>query len=162
MRRSLLPLAVALAVLPGCTAGTEPEAGAPVPAPGTPAPPDPLPDDEVAPATDPPRPTAVDEAAGVDVVVSLAAWDPATAGVVVGGYVSPVVEEGGTCTVELEQAGRVVQAQAPAVADATTTVCGGLEISGAELGPGAWTLVLGYESASASGESAPVDVEVPA
>lgn len=168
-----VPAAVVLAVLSGCTigAGTGAPEGAAAPERGTPAPtapvpddvpdvvpddvPDDLPDDDAVPATDPPRP------ATVDVVVSLAEWDPVTADVVVGGYVSPVVEEGGTCTVELEQTGRSVRTEAPAMPDATTTVCG-LEVDGAELGSGTWTLVLRYESPSVSGASAPVDVEVSA
>ena len=161
MTRGLaISVAGVLTVLSACSArvGDAPEDAAAAEQ-GTPAPPDLLPDDESVPATDPPRPTPDD---GVDVVVSLAEWDPASAGVLVGGYVSPVVEEGGTCTVELEQDGRVVRTEAPGMPDATTTVCGGLEVDGAELGPGTWTLVLRYESPSVAGESAPVDVEVSA
>lgn len=164
MTRSLLPLPLAavLAVLSACTAGTEPVENAAAPERSTSAPPDLLPDDGTVPAPDPPRPTEVDAAEGADVVVTLAQWDGATGSVLVGGYVSPVIEEGGTCTVELEQAGRVVRSAAPGMPDATTTVCGGLDVDGAELGPGTWTLVLRYESPSVAGESAPVDVEVAA
>jgi hypothetical protein len=164
VRTLAVPVAVVLACLSACTAeaGTDAPEDVAVPEPGTPAPPDLLPDDDTVPATDPPRPAPADGVDVVDVVVSLAEWDPATADVLVGGYVSPVVEDGGTCTVELEQDGRVVRNEAPGTPDATTTVCGGLDVDGAELGPGTWTLVLRYESPSVSGESAPVEVEVAA
>jgi hypothetical protein len=142
-------LAIGLAACTGADA--EPPAAAPSPAGNTAPPPDDRPV-----ATDPPRPTAA------EVVLSLAEWDGPTASIVVGGYVSPVVEEGGTCTAELERAGRVVRLEEPAIADATTTVCGGLTTDGADLGAGTWSVVLRYESPTVAGASDPVRVEVPA
>ncbi|MGY1662199.1 hypothetical protein ACI78Q_13360 [Geodermatophilus sp. SYSU D00705] len=107
-------------------------------------------------ATDPPRPTAT------DVVLSYAGWDETTVSVQAGGYVSPVVEDGGTCTLDLTQDDRTVSVSAPAFADATTTVCGDLAVDGERLGEGTWTLVLRYTSPSAEGASEALSVEVPA
>lgn len=151
-RAGLAAVVLVLAVGSACTgADADPSAAAPSPAGGTAPPP---PDDRPV-ATDPPRPTAA------EVVLSLAEWDAPTASVLVGGYVSPVVEEGGTCTAELERSGRVVRLEAPAIADATTTVCGGLTTDGTDLGAGTWRVVLRYESPTVTVESAPASVEVP-
>ena len=106
-------------------------------------------------ATDPPRPGAI------DVVLSNAYWDPAEAAVFAAGYVSPVVEDGGTCTLRVSRDGNVVRATSEGIADASTTACGGLVLPGDELSPGTWSVVLSYESGSASGESEPLEVEVP-
>ena len=107
-------------------------------------------------ATDAPRP------ATTDVVLARAGVDAATGAVRVAGYVSPVVESGGTCTLELRRGGRTVSASGPAEPDATTTVCGGLAVPVTDLEPGEWQAVLVYRSASSSGESEPLDVRVPA
>lgn len=145
-------LVLALAVMTGCTAeeslpvAEEPADAAPVP--------NQVPDAVVA-VTDPPRPEIV------DVVLSFAGWDDATSAVEGAGYVSPVVESGGECALELERDGRTVVATAPAEADATTTICGGLSVPGGELAAGAWTAVLRYESSTTEGSSQPVTVEVP-
>ena len=113
-----------------------------------------VPDDVVA-ATDPARPVAT------DVVLSTASWDTETSTVQAGGYVSPAVEDGGTCTLELRQDEQTVAVDGPATADASTTVCAGLTIGGSDLGPGTWEAVLRYESRAHSGTSSPVSVEVP-
>ncbi|WP_029432606.1 hypothetical protein [Blastococcus sp. URHD0036] len=105
-------------------------------------------------ATDPPRP------ATTDVVLTQAEWDPAEAALLGSGYISPVVEDGGTCTLEVSRDGNVVRATTEGIADATTTVCDGLALPGDELRSGTWTVVLRYESETTSGESAPVEVEV--
>ncbi|SDO32717.1 hypothetical protein [Geodermatophilus sp. DSM 45219] len=130
-------------------AGTTPGAGVP----SQPADPSGAADAEEA-ATDAPRP------ATTDVVLSLAAWEAGS--VVAAGYVSPVVEDGGTCVLELTRGGETRTATAAGLADASTTACGDLQVSGEELAAGTWTAVLRYESDAASGESDPVDVEVPA
>jgi hypothetical protein len=106
-------------------------------------------------ATDGPRPD------DTDVVLSYAVWDEAAGAVVAGGYVSPVVEDGGTCSLEVSRDGNVVRATTEGIADATTTVCDGLALPGDELRPGTWSVVLRYESDTASGESEPLEVEVP-
>jgi hypothetical protein len=113
-----------------------------------------LPDDVEA-VTDPPRPSAT------DVVLSFVGWDEASGSVQAGGYVSPIVEDGGTCTLELTRDDRVVTGAGPGAADATTTICGGLSVPGAELSAGEWTVVLRYESSGTSGTSEARTVEVP-
>ncbi|RBY77803.1 hypothetical protein DQ238_14160 [Geodermatophilus sp. TF02-6] len=107
-------------------------------------------------ATDPPRPAAT------DVVLTLAGWDPASGAVLASGYVSPVVEDGGTCTLELRRDDEAVTATGEGLADATTTVCGDLRVPGSDLAAGEWSAVLRYESDTGVGESAALTVEVPA
>ena len=147
----LAGLALLGGLLTGCTGGSapappQPEAEATVP--------NQVPDDAVA-VTDGPRP------ATTDVVLSTAFWNADIGAVEAAGYVSPVVENGGTCSLELEQDGRTVVVTAAAEADATTTICGNLTASGDELAAGAWTAVLRYRSATTEGTSEPSTVEVP-
>lgn len=131
----------------GTVSSEEPSRSAPVPANA-------VPDDTPA-VTDAPRPS------GTDVVLSFAEWDEAMGAVSVGGYASPVVEDGGTCTAELAQDDRTVEVSAAGLADATTTICSGLSLLRDELSPGVWTVVLRYDSGTTSGISEPIDVEVP-
>ena len=113
-----------------------------------------VPDDAVAVSDAPGSPAT-------HVAVGFAGWDAATASVQVGGYVSPVVEQGGVCTVSLRKGDRTVETSAAAVPDASTTVCGGLSVRGPDLSAGTWTVVLRYDSPTASGSSEPTSVEVP-
>ena len=78
-----------------------------------------------------------------------------------GGYLSPVVETGGTCTLALTKDGRTVTATSPAQADASTTSCGNLAVPRAKLRPGSWTAVLRYASKTTTGSSDPSPVVVP-
>lgn len=135
-----------LGLLSACTSGHEPIT---TPAPAT------VVEDGPA-ATDASRP------ASTDVVLARAAVDEETGALRAAGYVSPVVESGGTCTLELRRDGRTVSVSRPGEADATTTVCGGLAVPADELEPGDWQAVLVYRSAGTSGRSEPLDVRVPA
>ena len=149
MIRPALVLAAAVALVAGCSssgADGGPTAEQPVP--------NQVPDD-VAAVTDPPRPS------DTDVVLSFVGWDEDTASVQVSGYVTPVVEDGGTCTVDLTRGDVTVEAGGPTLADATTTVCGGLTVPGDQLSPGTWEAVLRYESPRTAGASEPLTVEVP-
>jgi hypothetical protein len=114
-----------------------------------------LPDDEPA-ATDAPRP------ADTDVVLSFALWEEGAGVLDAAGYASPVVEEGGTCTLELTGDGGSLVVTASGRPDASTTVCAGLSVPGNELAAGTWTLRLHYSSPTAEGTSEPLTVEVPA
>jgi hypothetical protein len=105
--------------------------------------------------TDTPRPTTT------DVVLSYAGWDEKTSAVEAAGYLSPVVESGGVCTLQLTKDSRTVTAAAPAQADASTTSCGDLAVPRAKLTPGAWTAVLRYASKATTGSSDPTSVAVP-
>jgi hypothetical protein len=108
-------------------------------------------------ATDP---EPVTTGGDVDVVVTYTAWDADLDTLEVDGYVSGVVEEGGTCTLTATNAGRTVTAEGPGTADAATTSCGALVLSGEELTAGSWEVQLGYESATSSGASPTSVVEV--
>ncbi len=187
VRRALATVTLAaVCVLPACSSGDTDEAAAAAP-PSSPSPPagSPAPEETPAPVTgspsvpeetaEPPEEPAPEEDEAeeepvatdsprpgtADVVLSSAYWDPAEAALLAAGYVGSLVEEGGTCTLEVSREGSVVRATAEGLADATTTVCGGLALPGDELGPGTWSVVLRYESGGASGESAPLEVEVP-
>jgi hypothetical protein len=149
---AVLLSAVAVLGLASCTVGEEePTGGGTSPSPSGTS----LPDDREA-VTDGLRPTAT------DVVLSFAVWEDSSQTVEASGYVSPVVEDGGTCTLELTAGSVTRSVDVPAIADATTTVCPGLAVPGDELSPGVWTLRLRYSSATTEGTSEPLDVEVPA
>lgn len=92
--------------------------------------------------------------------VTFGGWQSATASVEVGGYAG-VVEEDGTCTLELSQGSTSVTTTSTAAPDATTTSCGTLTIAGTSLRPGTWTGVLRYESPRTAGESTSITIEVP-
>jgi hypothetical protein len=111
-------------------------------------------------ATDPPVPDTAAPAA-TDVVLSFAGWVDADSAIEAAGYVSPVVEDGGTCTLLLTSGDRQARATSSGAADASTTACGGLAVDGSELASGTWTAVLQYSSATAEGTSEPLEVEVP-
>jgi hypothetical protein len=106
-------------------------------------------------ATDTPGPQPT------DVVLSFVGWDRTTAAVQAGGYLSPIVESGGTCTLELTKGDRTVSARSSAEPDATTTACGNLSVPRAQLTAGSWSAVLRYSSPRTRGSSAPTTVEVP-
>lgn len=106
-------------------------------------------------ATDTPSPRTT------EVVLSFLGWDNTTAAVEAGGYLSPVVESGGTCTLELTKGSQTVTVVAPAQADATTTSCGDLAVPRARLTPGGWSAVLRYASKTTAGASDPAPVVVP-
>ena len=96
----------------------------------------------------------------VPVVVTYYGWNAGERRVQVGGYVTGVVEEGGTCTLTLTKDGATVTVEGAARPDAVTTACGQLTVSGARLSAGTWQAVLSYASDSATGAAAAVPVEV--
>ncbi len=98
--------------------------------------------------------------AAADVVLTWSGWDGASGQVQAGGYVTGVVETGGTCTLTLRSGGQLVTGTAPAEPDASTTVCA-VGVDGAGLGSGTWTAVLDYRSDAAAGSSDEREVEVP-
>ncbi|MGY2080221.1 hypothetical protein [Modestobacter sp. SYSU DS0657] len=83
-----------------------------------------------------------------------------TAGVQANGYVVGVVEVDGTCTLTLTRGAVSRTATAPGLADASTTVCGGLEVPRSELAPGEWEAVLDYSSPTSRGAAAAIAVVV--
>jgi hypothetical protein len=113
----------------------------------------------------PPDEVAVDEPApntggSVGVALNYVGWEPSSEAVEASGFVSGVVEDGGTCRVTLTRGGETAVAEAPGLADATTTVCPGVSLGG-NLSAGTWTAVLSYESGTSTGTSTPLEVEVP-
>jgi len=95
------------------------------------------------------------------VTVTIAGWAAERAAVEVSGL-ADVVENGGTCTLTLTQGTRRASVSGAAEPDASSTSCGTLSVAGAGLGAGRWTGVLTYSSSTASGQSDPFTIEVPA
>lgn len=140
--------------------GTTVATPTPEPAQQTPVAPDvPNPSSGQTVATD--EPVVVDTEA-VPVVLTYSAWSPTDREVLAGGYVSGVIEDGGVCTLTLTRDGSSVVVEGAAMADATTTVCGGLSVAGSRLTAGTWQAVLTYASSTHTGSSPAVAVEVPA
>lgn len=108
-------------------------------------------------ATDTPVPTPSE--GRVRVTLTYAGFQMASKTVQANGFAAGIIENGGTCTLTLTQAGSVVTATSTAAADATTTSCGLLETAPG-LAPGTWRAVLSYSSKSAHGSSEPLDVRV--
>jgi hypothetical protein len=97
----------------------------------------------------------------VDVAPTYSGWDPPSSGVVVGGIVTGVIEDGGTCTVTLTRDGLTAEGSSAGVPDARNSSCGEIRVPGAALSSGEWSAVLTYRSATSSGESASFPVVVP-
>jgi hypothetical protein len=97
----------------------------------------------------------------VSVALGYADWDAANSVVEAAGFVTDVVEDGGTCTLTLTKGTATVTATRTGAADATTTNCGRLTVPGASVLPGAWQVSLTYRSATSFGTSAALTVQVP-
>ncbi|CAB4904140.1 MAG: hypothetical protein F2825_02260 [Actinobacteria bacterium] len=79
----------------------------------------------------------------------------------VDGFVTGVVESGGTCLLTATRGGDTVTAEVVAEPDASTTQCGAVTIAADELSPGTWNAVLSYRSATSVGAADAVEVDVP-
>lgn len=79
-------------------------------------------------------------------------WSDSAANPTVNGYVSGVVEDGGTCTLTLRNGNKVVTQSRQAVANATNTSCGQTAIPHS-ISPGAWQATLSYSSPTSQGTS---------
>jgi hypothetical protein len=116
-------------------------------------------------AADPPSTVTAPPPAGstpstVDVVQTWVAFDAAS-GVSAAGYVAQTVEQGGSCTLTLTRDGSEVTASAPGTPNVSSVACGGLTVPADRLTPGTWTSVLSYSSATSTGTSGAMEVEVP-
>jgi hypothetical protein len=125
----------------------------------------PTPTASVGPDPDDGQPVVTDEpvvvtTAEVPVSVTFYGWNPDTQAVEVGGYVTGVVEDGGTCTLTLTKGGKTVTGSTKALPDASTTACGAVTVPGDEVSAGTWRAVLSYSSAGHTGTAEAVDVEV--
>lgn len=97
---------------------------------------------------------AVDSATGkrtVNVVLTSTGADNGQ--VDASGFVSNLVEEGGTCTYTFTQTQRTVKKSSGTSVNPTSTTCQTVRFSENELGTGEWKVVIQYNSSSASGTS---------
>lgn len=76
------------------------------------------------------------------------------------GFISAVIEEGGTCTLTLRRQNSVIEANSKSLPDAQSTVCGLMEISSNQLSTGNWTATISYNSSKYQGISEERVVEV--
>lgn len=168
---------LALALLSGCTGGTQPASSASSDSSSQPSetatsPTTAMTPTPTAPATShsttpPPQPSAAqshpadDALHQVTPVISFAGAGtvPGTFGV--SGYVDGVVEEGGMCTATLTKGTTSMQQTRSASADASSTACGEVTFKAGAVGSGTWAATLAYSSSTSRGESAPVEVVVP-
>ena len=109
------------------------------------------------------EPTGAPGAAQPDITVTITfgTWNTASAAVEVGAHVEGVVENGGSCALRLSKGGQVVGAKSTGVADASTTACDALAVSGAVLTSGTWAATVAYTSSTSHAISASIDIEVP-
>lgn len=94
------------------------------------------------------------------VTITFFGWDQAKQVAQAGGYVTGVIESGGTCTLTLSKGGQTATGTTTAHADATTTTCGAVTIPGSQLTAGTWQAVLSYRSDRHTGKADPVAIEV--
>lgn len=128
------------------------------------APDDPDPEPEPEPDGDDPgapeRPGSTGRAT-VEVVPEIS-WAGVDGDAVVVNAYAPVVETGGTCTLELSD-GRAhgTSADAPSSPDASVTWCAPLRVAVTGLGAGPWSVRVVYRSAASEGSSPWTTVEAP-
>lgn len=77
------------------------------------------------------------------------------------GFVSGVVEEGGTCTLTLIKGSTKVTATSTAIDDVNKTTCGPISVDPSKLSSGEWDATLSYTSPTISGTSATTKLKVP-
>lgn len=96
-------------------------------------------------------------------MVSLAAIDVDGVNATVAGFVTELVEDGGTCEFVLSRdaGGAPVTVGGPSHANVGTTSCGTYPVPLTQLERGSWTVVLHYESDNLELESEPLALEVP-
>jgi hypothetical protein len=69
------------------------------------------------------------------------------------GFITTMIEEGGTCTFTLKKDGVTKQTTSTSLPDAQSTVCGLMQISRDEVSSGNWTATLSYNSDKYEGVS---------
>lgn len=115
------------------------------------------------PTSDPsPLATAAGDASPAAAVITLATQDPDTGGLLVGGYVDGVVEDGGDCSFDVTASnGRAIDVHTEGVENSGSTSCGSTVIPAASVPSGTYTVVLRYSSHGGTAASAPVTVTMP-
>jgi hypothetical protein len=100
-------------------------------------------------------------AAVASIVLTYAGWNPTAQDAEVAAYVQALQPTGGTCTLTMTHSGTTRTQSKAATPDVSTTQCGTIAIPGSQLSSGQWTATVSYSSASATGTSTPVTIEVP-
>lgn len=157
-------LTVSLVGLVSCATLRNPGAAV-SPSPTASASPSADPQESKAPETPAPTPTpahteAVPPVSGGDVTVVVVTLDAVSGRVEASGMIPTLSEDGGRCTLTLKRGELVRTAEVEATAAREATYCGLVTIPVTDLGPGQWTAVLSYVSASHSGVSAEKTVNV--
>lgn len=100
---------------------------------------------------------------GAAAVVTLASLDSSKAVVVVGGFVSGVMEDGGTCTFTVTAAdtGASVTFKSTGAFNVDSTTCGSHDVGAPASKSGAYSVTLEYTNAVGAVTSSPVSVEGP-
>jgi len=161
-RGAALTVALATAVLAGCSSGDDAEeasatSSAAPESYGSPA--DPSLPAPTSVATDP-EPSEAPVGAG-SIRITYADWNDQARVVEAGGILPDVVEAGGVCTLTVSKDDVSVTATIEGLPDARSTNCGGLVVPGESLSPGTWTVVISYESNRSRASSEPTQVEIP-
>jgi ABC-type molybdate transport system substrate-binding protein len=97
----------------------------------------------------------------VTLVVTYSGWNTVANDAEVAAYVQSLQPAGGNCTLTMTLAGTTRTASKAASTDVSTTQCGTVAIPAGQLSTGTWTATVSYKSATASGVSAPVTIQVP-
>ncbi len=159
---AVLTIALATAVLAGCSSEDDAPEVTPSAASGSPETYGSTPETSVpAPtsvATDP-EPSPSPAGAG-SVRITYADWNPQARVVEAGGIVPDVVEADGTCTLTLTKGDESATATVQALPDARSTNCGGLVIADS-LSAGTWSAVISYRSTRTEASSEPAQVQIP-
>jgi hypothetical protein len=69
------------------------------------------------------------------------------------GFISTMIEEGGTCTLTLSRGEQKVQTTTTSLADAQSTICGLMLVNKNDVSNGSWTATLSYSSDKYEGVS---------
>lgn len=130
-------------------------------------------------AVDPPMPTAPSLAAGIPTAerpatdpesgefnasarITLATVDPETGGLLVGGYVSGVIEDGGDCQyIVTPGSGESVTIHNSGIENNGSTSCGSTTVTKSRVPAGSYTVVLRYVGDQGEAVSEAVRVDVP-
>lgn len=100
--------------------------------------------------------------AGASALITIATKDPDTDGLLVGGYVTGVMEDGGECHFVVTAAsGEVVDLLKSGVENNGSTSCGSATVPLSQLGTGPFTVVMRYVNSLGEVASEAVEVEIP-
>lgn len=131
--------------------------------------PTPVPTDQGAAGTDEQSqgnipPTAGEDASDAAAYLAIAQLDDGGQTVTLSGYVLGIVESGGSCEFRLEpSSGDTIVKTHEAIADRSTTSCGGVEIDATSLASGTWSATVSYTSSGITTPvtSTPESIDIP-